>query len=136
MFLLQIQRCVEVCIQAVPTLTTKEKTLRTTIVSGLVPTCATGLAGVARVNLDDLDSPGLRFVGKKALELGNAPTVHTSLSFAFTVGHLYLVEEHKIPLRKRSNGRGRPEDGREASSFAIFSLPRRLGATQGGGAIR
>lgn len=30
------------------------------------------------------------------------------------VGLPYLVEAHKAPLRNRSNGRGRLEDGREA----------------------
>ena len=52
------------------------------------------------------------------------------------VGHLYLVDGHKTPLRKRSNGRGRIEAGQEASLFAFFGRPRRFGATKGGGGMR
>jgi hypothetical protein len=52
------------------------------------------------------------------------------------VGHLYLVDGHKIPLRKRSDGRGRIEAGQEASLFAFFGRPRRFGATKGVGGMR
>jgi hypothetical protein len=44
-------------------------------------------------------------------------------------GHPYLVEAHKTPLRKRSNGR-------EAVCSVFFGRPRRFGAMYGGGAIR
>lgn len=52
------------------------------------------------------------------------------------VGLRYLVDAHKIPFRKRSKGRGRAEEGKEASGPVFFGRPRRFGATQSGGAMR
>ena len=52
------------------------------------------------------------------------------------VGLPYLVEAHKAPLRSRSNGHGRLEDGYEALCSVFLGRPRRFGTTYGGGVIR
>lgn len=62
-----IDSSIEVSIQAVPTFTTKEEALRSTIVSGLMPTFGAGLRGMARINLDHLDPSRLRFVLDKGV---------------------------------------------------------------------
>lgn len=53
--------------------------LRPAIVPGLVPTLATGLARVTRVNLDHTDTAYLGFVLDKRVQLSERPAMQTSL---------------------------------------------------------
>src|SRR6266487_3832326 len=57
--------------------------LRTTISAGLMPTFATGLRGMARVNLDHTDTTCLGFVLDKRVQLGKAPTMQAPFVLAF-----------------------------------------------------
>ena len=79
MLLSNILSGIEVCIQAVATLFTEEETLRTTIGTMLMSTFATGLARVARVDLDHSDTMCLCLVLDKRVQLGKAPTMQASL---------------------------------------------------------
>ena len=74
-----IHRGIEVCIQAVPTRATEEQTLRTSIVTSLMPTLATRLRRVTWVNLLDTDTALLPFVGNIAVQLGKRPPVQLAL---------------------------------------------------------
>ena len=56
--------------------------LRTTIIAGLMPTFATGLRGMARVNLDHTDTTCLGFVLDKRVQLGKAPTMQAPFVLA------------------------------------------------------
>lgn len=74
---------------------------------------------------------------KELLEQEVKPLVEQFLrERGLEVGHPYLVDAHKTPLRKRSNGCGRFEEGGEATCSAFFGRPRRFGATKGGGGMR
>ena len=53
--------------------------MRTTIVTSLVPTVATGLRGVPRVNFDHGHTSFLSLVGQEAMELSKAPTMEPTL---------------------------------------------------------
>ncbi len=66
---------IEIGIQAIPTFSTEEETLRPTIGTGLVPTATTRLLGMTRVNLDHGDPTFLSFVGNEVVQLGKRPTV-------------------------------------------------------------
>jgi hypothetical protein len=62
-----------------------EERLRTTIIAGLVPTLATGLAGISGVNLDHADTICLGFVLDKRVQLGKAPTMQASFVLTMPV---------------------------------------------------
>jgi len=47
-----------------------------------------------------------------------------------------MVDEHKAPFRMRTKGLGRVRPGWSDGFPAFGGLPRRFGATQGGGATR
>ena len=74
---------------------TQEETLRTTIGTVLMPTSTTRLRRVAWINLHNLDTLPLGFVGQKALELGKAPRMETPFRlhiflFKFTPGYVLI----------------------------------------------
>gem|GEM_PF-4715827 len=70
---------VKICIEAVAARTAKEQTLRTSIVSGLMPTFATRLRRMTWVNLLDTDTALLPFIGNEAIQLSKCPTVQLAL---------------------------------------------------------
>ena len=61
---------IEISIELIATGATVKHGLRTTIHTMLIATLATGLAGMARVDLDDADTSCLRFVLDKRVQLG------------------------------------------------------------------
>src|SRR5205085_11144137 len=83
MLLPNIVTGIEVCIEAIATVTTQEETLRTTVVTSLMSTFATGLGRVSRVDFHDLDTSFLCFVEDEAIQLSKAPPVKTSLRVSF-----------------------------------------------------
>lgn len=56
-----------------------KETLRATIVAGLIPTSATGLRGMARVNAFNTDTALIGLVERKTIQLLKRPTVQFSL---------------------------------------------------------
>src|SRR5712692_8244778 len=70
---------IEIGIQAVPTLTAKEKRLRATIGAMLIPTPGTHLTGVSRVNSFYTDTSFLSFIEREVIQLGKGPTVQAAL---------------------------------------------------------
>ena len=84
MLLSNVVCSVEVGIELIATGSAVKDTLRTAIVACLIPTLRARLQGVARINLDHLHAPCLRFVGDKGVELLKAPTVQAALPFAFS----------------------------------------------------
>ena len=81
MLLPNIVTGIEVCIEAIATVTTQEETLRTTVGTVLVPATATSLRGVSRVNLDHLDTSLLCLVYQEAMELRETPIMESTLCF-------------------------------------------------------
>ena len=70
---------VEVCIQAVATLTAKEQGLRTAIIAGLVPTTRAHLRGMTWVYPFHADAAFLCLVERETIELSKGPTVQLAL---------------------------------------------------------
>jgi hypothetical protein len=66
--------------------------LRTTIIAGLMPTLATGLAGMPGVDLDHMDTVCLGFVLDKGVQLGKAPTMQAA--FVVTFLTVFLATPH------------------------------------------
>ena len=58
------------------------------------------------------------------------------ISKVWLVGLPYMVDEHKTPFRKRSNGQRRVGVGVLADTGGVRGRLRRLGATQAGGGTR
>ncbi len=63
------------------TLPTDKATARTAVVAGLVPTAATGLRGMPRIDRDHRTAPFFGFVLDKGTDLRKRPTVHPSGGF-------------------------------------------------------
>ena len=77
---------VQVSIEMIPTLPTFEDALGTAVGAGTMPTAATCLRGMSRVNRNHRTTPFLGFVPDKALELGERPGVHSALGFGTPFG--------------------------------------------------
>jgi hypothetical protein len=79
MFLSNVLRGIPICINAVSTLTTEEKRLRTTIRSVLIPAFRASLARVTGINFDYLNPTCLGFICQEAMELSKRPRMQTAL---------------------------------------------------------
>lgn len=71
--------------------------LRTTIIAGLVPTLATGLASMPGVDLDHTDTVCLGFVLDKAVQLGKAPTMQAAFVVTFLTAFLTTSHPGGVP---------------------------------------
>jgi len=71
--------------------------LRTTISASLVPTLATGLRCMARVNLDHANTTSLRFVLNKGVQLGKAPTMQAPFVVALLTALLATPHRGGVP---------------------------------------
>lgn len=83
MLVSDVFRSVQVCIEAIVTLTAKEQRLRTSVVTSAMPTTRTRLRRVAWVNLLDADTALLPFISNEAVQLGKCPTMQ--LAFVLNV---------------------------------------------------
>ena len=86
MLVSNIDRGIQISIEAVATCTTEEERLRPTIIPRLLPTLTAHLRGVSWINLDHLNPTCLRLVAQEGVELGKAPSVHAALPLTFLVG--------------------------------------------------
>ena len=69
-----------------------------------MPTPATGLGGVTRINLGHGDSFLLCFVGEKGVKLGKAPRMEATLCFC-----LFLHPSTRTNMRQVLNDNGRTD---------------------------
>lgn len=80
--------------------------MRTTIVTGLVPTARTHLGGMSRINPFDSNPTFLGFVEREAVELGKRPTVQLAL-----VGYILVPLATAHPGRVSHIGEVLKDDG-------------------------
>ena len=71
--------------------------LRPAIIAGLMPTLATGLAGMPGVDLDHADTACLGFVLDKAVQLGKAPTMQAAFCVALGTRLLATPQPGGVP---------------------------------------
>src|SRR5215212_1453588 len=74
-----IARRIEVRMQLEATGTTDKTATGSAVVAGGMPTAATGLRGMSRVNRNHRTTPSLGFVRDKGFELGKRPAMNTAL---------------------------------------------------------
>lgn len=74
---------IEVCMQLEATRPTHKATARTAVVAGLMPTAATGLRGMSRINCDHRTAPFFGFVRDKRADLRVRPTMHAARCLGF-----------------------------------------------------
>lgn len=74
-----------ICIEAVPTLPTEEKALRTAMHAGTMPTTDGYIAETCAGGL--LDATRLCFIAGEAPQVRTAPAMHPALAFTALVGH-------------------------------------------------
>ena len=76
-----IARRIEVSMQLDATGTTDKTATGSAVVAGGMPTAATGLRGMSRVNRNHRTTPSLGFVQGKGFELGKRPAMHAAAGF-------------------------------------------------------
>src|SRR5262245_59743641 len=74
-----IASCIQVGIEMKSTLPTHEYALRTAVGTSMMPTAATLLRGMSRIDRNHRTTPFLGLVRNKAPELSERPGVHTAL---------------------------------------------------------
>src|SRR6266511_4484359 len=98
---------VQVSIEMIPTLPTLEYALRTAVVASRMPTAATQLRGMSRVNRNHRTTPFLGLVRDFRLETGERPAMHPALRFAapfrfHTLANVFQVLQHDRAARRGS----------------------------------
>lgn len=107
MFIPNVVTGIQVSIECIAASAALEKRLRTTVGTMLRATVRAGLTGVTRVNLDHADPALLGFVDQEALELGEAPTMESSLRVLFLALAANLRIGAKMGQVLNHNGRAR-----------------------------
>src|SRR5215212_7555977 len=80
-----IARRIEVSMQLKAAGTTDKTATGSAVVAGGMPTAATGLRGMSRVNRNHRTTPSLGFVQGKGFELSERPTMHAAAGFGFAL---------------------------------------------------
>jgi hypothetical protein len=120
---------IQVGIEAIATVATEEKRLRTSIVSGLMPATRTGLTRVPRVYFLDTDPFLVCLIGQKRVKLCKAPTVETALCFRMFLHPDARADMGQILDHNGAASRGVLHDAFREDVIMVFALPKQF-ATQ------
>jgi hypothetical protein len=125
MFVTNIDRGIQISIEAVATYTTEEERLGPTIIPRLMPTLTAHLRGVSWINLDHLNPTCLSLVAQEVVKLSKAPSVHVALPFTFLVGDT-LANISQVLKHDGTTWSGTGNDAFREDMVMVSALPKQF----------